>query len=53
MAVTYCPILASSILASFQHVLVYVGNYGVRIHSQLSLGNGQLATTKWSALNTH
>jgi len=35
--VTYSTTLAVSILASSQHVLTYVGNYGMSIHSELGL----------------
>ena len=46
MSVTYRPILTVGNLAHFQHVLMYVGNDGVSIHSELGLKREKLAAVK-------
>ena len=39
-------VLAIKTLAKFQHGLLYAENYGMSVHSKLSLKGGQLATIK-------
>jgi len=41
--VAHRPILIVGTLTKFQHVLMYIGNYGMSIYNQLGLKKGQLA----------